>query len=69
MPRMPMVATGVLLRRHDNIYSPGASLTYRHLWDLPGSVRFDYRYERDNSNDPFSSYNDHVVTLTYARRL
>jgi hypothetical protein len=63
-----MLSTGVLFKRHDNIYSPGASLTFRQLPNLPGNIRLDYRYERDNSNDPMSSYTDHIVTLTYARR-
>jgi hypothetical protein len=35
---------------------------------MPGDIRLDYRYERDDSNDPTGSYTDHIVTLTYARR-
>jgi tetratricopeptide (TPR) repeat protein len=54
--------------RKDHIYSPGATLIFRHVLPIPGDIRLDYRYERDNSNDAFSSYTDHIVTLTYARR-
>jgi tetratricopeptide (TPR) repeat protein len=63
-----MLSTGAFFKRHDDIYSPGASLTFRNLGTMPGNIRLEYRYERDNSNDPMSSYNDHIVTLTYARR-
>jgi hypothetical protein len=62
------LSTGAFLKRRDDIYGPGASLIFRNLGTLPGDVRLDYRYERDSSNDPMSSYNDHIVTLTYARR-
>jgi len=62
------LSTGGFLKRRDDIYSPGATFIFRNLLSVPGDVRLDYRYERDNSNDPFSSYNDHIVTLTYARR-
>ena len=62
------LSTGGSLQRRDGIYSPGASLIFRNLGTLPGDIRLDYRYERDDSNDPTSSYTDHVVTLTYARR-
>jgi hypothetical protein len=63
-----MLSTGAFLRRRDDIYSPGATLIFRRVLSVPGDVRLDYRYEHDRSNDPMSSYNDHIVTLTYARR-
>jgi hypothetical protein len=62
------LSAGGFLKRRDDIYSPGASLIFRHVLSVPGDIRLDYRYERDNSNDPMSSYIDHIVTLTYARR-
>jgi len=62
------LSTGGFLKRRDDIYSPGASLIFRHVLSVPGDIRLAYRYERDNSNDPMSSYTDHIVTLTYARR-
>jgi hypothetical protein len=62
------LSTGGFLKRRDDIYSPGASLIFRHVLSVPGDIRLDYRYERNDSNDPMSSYNDHIVTLTYARR-
>jgi hypothetical protein len=62
-----MLTSGDFFHRKDHIYSPGASLIFRHVLTVPGDIRLDYRYERDNSNDPFSSYTDHVVALTYAR--
>jgi hypothetical protein len=62
------LSTGAFLKRRDEIYGPGASLIFRNLGTMPGDIRLDYRYERDDSNDPMSSYTDHIVTLTYARR-
>jgi hypothetical protein len=62
------LSAGGFLKRRDDIYSPGASLIFRHVLSVPGDIRLDYRYERNDSNDPMSSYNDHIVTLTYARR-
>ena len=62
------LSTGGSLKRRDDIYSPGTSLIFRSLQNVPGDVRLDYRYERDDSTDPMSSYTDHVVTLTYSRR-
>jgi len=61
-----MLSAGGSFTRRDDIYSPGATLIFRRL-SVPGDIRLEYRYERDNSNDPMSSYNDHIVTLTYAR--
>jgi hypothetical protein len=61
------LSAGGFLKRRDDIYSPGASLIFRHVLSVPGDIRLDYRYERDDSNDPMSSYTDHIVTLTYAR--
>ena len=33
-----------------------------------GDIRFDYGYERDDSNDAFSSYTNHIFTVTFANR-
>ena len=63
-----LLSSGIISRRHDHIYSPGATFIFRNLPNMPGSLRLDYRYERDSSNDPMSSYTNNLVTLTYARR-
>jgi hypothetical protein len=31
-------------------------------------VRFDYRYERDDSNVQLGSYTNHIATLTFFNR-
>jgi hypothetical protein len=63
------LSSGGVLKRRDDIYSPGASLIFHNTQYMPGDIRLDYRYERDNSNDAASSYIDNIVTLAYSRRL
>src|SRR4029077_20156349 len=56
-----LLSSGTFLKRRDEIYGPGASLIFRNLGTMPGDIRLDYRYERDDSNDPMGSYTDHIV--------
>lgn len=55
--------------RRDRIYAPGAALIFRNRQAThQSSVRVDYRYERDDSNVPLASYNNHIATLTFFNR-
>ena len=62
-------ATGMRFRRQDKIYAPGAALIFRNIFvNNPSTLRFDYRYEHDNSNDPLGSYTNNVFTVTLFNR-
>jgi len=55
--------------RRDYIYAPGFSLIFRNPYVTnQSSVRFDYRYERDDSNVPLGSYTNNIATLTFYNR-
>lgn len=59
---------GAVLKRRDRIYSPGAAIIFRNVYPRSGNIRLDYRYERNDSNDPFSDYTNHVATITFSNR-
>ncbi len=60
---------GVPFRRRDEIYAPGAALIFRNVFaQNPSTLRFDYRYERDDSNAPLGSYTNNVFTVTLFNR-
>lgn len=60
---------GVNVDRRDYVYSPGASLIFRNPYVTnQSSVRFDYRYERDDSNTKLGSYTNHIGTITLFNR-
>jgi hypothetical protein len=57
------------INRRDFIYAPGAALIFRNPFVTnQSSIRFDYRYERDDSNTPLGSYTNHVTTVTFFNR-
>jgi hypothetical protein len=59
----------VTVDRRDFIYAPGVSLIIRNPYVThQSSVRFDYRYERDDSNVPLGSYTNHITTVTFFNR-
>lgn len=60
---------GFPFRRRDDIYSPGAALIFRNTSSRnPSTLRLDYRYERDDSNDPLGSYTNHIFMATIFNR-
>lgn len=61
-----VVTTGE--KRHDTIFSPGASLTFPNLFAHQTDLRLDYRYLMDRSNDPTKSFNDHIITASMIAR-
>jgi hypothetical protein len=55
--------------RRDYVYAPGIALVFRNPYVThQSSVRFDYRYERDDSNVQLGSYTNHIATLTFFNR-
>lgn len=57
------------VNRRDYIYSPGIALIFRNPYVThQSSIRFDYRYERDDSNVQLGSYNNHIGTVTFFNR-
>jgi hypothetical protein len=55
--------------RRDFIYAPGLAVIIRNPYVTnQSSVRFDYRYERDNSNTQLGSYTNHIGTVTFFNR-
>jgi hypothetical protein len=61
-----VVATGVT--REDVIFSPGATLLFPGLFGFNRDLRFEYKYLRDNSNDPTKSFEDHLVSAAFVAR-
>jgi hypothetical protein len=59
----------ITIDRRDFIYAPGVSLIIRNPYVThQSSVRFDYRYERDDSNAPLGSYTNHITMVTFFNR-
>jgi hypothetical protein len=57
------------VNRRDYVYAPGFALVFRNPYVThQSSVRFDYRYERDDSNVQLGSYTNHIATLTFFNR-
>lgn len=57
--------------RRDQIGAPGAALIFKNRFggaETKGSIRLDYRYERDDSNTQLGSYTNHVGTITFFNR-
>lgn len=55
-------------KRHDTIFSPGASVIFPNLFAYQTDLRFDYKYLLDHSNDPTKSFNDHIATASVVAR-
>ena len=61
-----VVSTGAT--REDVIFSPGATMLFPGLFGFNRDLRFDYKYLRDNSNDPTKSFQDHLVSAAFVAR-
>ena len=61
------VVIGGTAQRRDATVSPGASLIFAHLFQYQNTLRLDYSYIRDHSNDSTVSFVDNVVMLTLSR--
>jgi hypothetical protein len=62
------VALGTNIDRRDTLFSPGATLVLHHVWGYQTDLRFDYRFERNNSNVAASDWNNHIATATIVSR-
>ena len=51
-------------KRRDWIVSPGASVTFPNLFAYRKGLRLEYKYIRDDSNDPTKDFDDHIVTVS-----
>ena len=54
--------------RRDWLVSPGASLVFTNLFGPQADLRFDYRYEWNNSNDPAHTWQNHAATVALVIR-
>jgi hypothetical protein len=54
--------------RADLLLSPGASLVLNGLFGVQTDLRFDYRYERNNSNDDAHDWQNHVFKVGLTAR-
>jgi hypothetical protein len=51
-------------KRRDWIVSPGASATFPNLFAYRNGLRLEYKYIRDDSNDPTKDFDDHIVMVS-----
>ena len=51
-------------KRRDWIVSPAASVTFPNLFAYRKGLRLEYRYIRDESNDPTKDFDDHIVSAS-----
>lgn len=55
-------------RRDDLLVIPGAAAIIHEFLGTRADLRFDYRYEHNNSNDPTQDYINHILTLLLIAR-
>ncbi len=51
-------------KRHDTLLLPGAMLLWKGFFWQHADLRIDYRYLRNNSNDPTKEYTDQLISAT-----
>jgi len=55
-------------RRNDLLLIPGAAAIIHEVFGTKADLRFDYRFEHNNSNDPTQAYPNHILTLLLVAR-
>lgn len=55
-------------KRHDTLLLPGATLLWKGFFWQQADLRLDYRYLRNNSNDPTKEFTDQLVSATAVMR-
>ncbi|MGD9923299.1 MAG: hypothetical protein AB7V13_17920 [Pseudorhodoplanes sp.] len=55
-------------QRKDTLLIPGAMAIFPGFFWKEWDLRFDYRYLRNDSNDPTKEFNDHIVTAAVTKR-
>ncbi len=63
----PSVAFGANTRE-DWFLEPTAHLVIPNILGRKGDLRFDYRFEHNNSNDPTQNFENHVVGVSSVKR-
>ena len=61
-----VVSTGA--KRHDTTLIPGVTAVFPGFFNKQADLRLDYRFIRNNSNDPTKEFNDHIVSATAVTR-
>jgi hypothetical protein len=56
--------TSILVKRQDMTVTPGLSAIFPDLFRKSSDLRFDYRYELNQSTVDIRNYIDHIVTTT-----
>lgn len=54
--------------RRDLLVSPAATLVFHQIWGYQTDLRFDYRFERNNSNVAARDWDNHIATATIVSR-
>ncbi len=65
--REELVTGSTTEEREDTTISPGASIIFPHLFQYQNTLRFNYTYVKDDSNDSTKSYVDNIWTVTASR--
>jgi hypothetical protein len=51
-------------KRHDTLLLPGVMVLLKGFFWQQADLRLDYRYLRNNSNDPTKEFDDHLISAT-----
>ena len=51
-------------KRADDLFVPGATLLFPHVFSQQTDLRFDYKYLWNESNDPTKNFTDHLITAS-----
>ncbi len=54
--------------REDIFLSPGAQVVFKDVLGLKSSLRLEYRYEKNLSNDDFEDFDNHVISIRAVRK-
>lgn len=55
-------------KRRDYFLAPGAQLIFKEVFGAKSSLRFEYRYEKNFSNDDFEDFENHVMGVRAVRK-
>jgi hypothetical protein len=60
--RNDFVVSALGEKRHDTLLLPGVMVLFKGFFWQQADLRLDYRYLRNNSNDPTKEFDDHLVS-------
>ena len=55
-------------KRRDTLLVPGVMVLFKGFFWQQADLRLDYRYLRNNSNDPTKEFEDHLISATAVMR-